>query len=253
MNAAEGAEQWFCKECRRVVRFFSAGRSLGRRRPANIRLSPGVPRRLRPNPRQTYFVILSVSEESFSLANQRPRTDYAEQGGERQTKCSQESFWARLQMFRCAQHDGCSGSSQGGERQTKCSQESVCRRYGFFVALLLRMTNYFLIVNCEFCILNCSQLRSRLGCAKLAATRLGKRELLFCVRFAKKRIAESGFQPCEPKPRPAEARKTRPAGFGTRTFDVPLLNPGTDCGSCNTANCKTEKTAIIALKNKRYL
>ena len=177
MNAAEGAEQWFCKECRRVVRFFSAGRSLGRRRPANIRLSPGVPRRLRPNPRQTYFVILSVSEESFSLANQRPRTDYAE---------------------------------QGGERQTKCSQESVCRRYGFFVALLLRMTNYFLIVNCEFCILNCSQLRSRLGCAKLAATRLGKRELLFCVRFAKKRIAKSGFQPGEPKPRPAEARRHSP-------------------------------------------
>lgn len=28
-------------------------------------------------------------------------------------------------MFRCAQHDGCSGSSQRSERQTKCSQESV--------------------------------------------------------------------------------------------------------------------------------
>ena len=36
-----------------------AGRSLGRRRPAS------VPRRLRPNPRQTYFVILSVSEGSI--------------------------------------------------------------------------------------------------------------------------------------------------------------------------------------------
>ncbi len=33
------------------------------------------------------------SEESFSLANRRPRTDYASQGGERQTKCSQESVY----------------------------------------------------------------------------------------------------------------------------------------------------------------
>ena len=38
---------------------------LRRGRPANIRLSPGKPRRLRPNPRQTYFVILSVSEGSI--------------------------------------------------------------------------------------------------------------------------------------------------------------------------------------------
>ena len=27
--------------------------------------------------------------------------------------------------------------------------------------------------------------------------------------------------PCEPKPRPAEARNTRPAGFGTRTSLLP--------------------------------
>ena len=33
------------------------------------------------------------------------------------------------------------------------------------------------------------------------------------------------LQPCEPKPRPAEARKTRPAGFGTRTPPVPLSKP----------------------------
>ncbi len=80
-----------------------AGRSLGRRRPAS------VPRRLRPE----YQALCHSerSEESFSLANQRPRTDYAE---------------------------------QGGERQTKCSQTSVSSAYRFFVALLLRMTN------CEF-------------------------------------------------------------------------------------------------------
>ena len=47
------------------------------------------------------------------------------------------------------------------------------------------------------------------------------------------------LQPCEPKPRHAEARKTRPADFGTRIFLVPLLKPRTGCGSRNTANYKT--------------
>ncbi len=99
-NAAEDAEQWFLLQLpvHRAALLSRAGRSLGRRRPANIRLSPGVPRRLRPN-LKPYFVILSGAKNLF---------------------------WARLQMFRCAQHDGCSGSSQRSERQTKCSQISVC-------------------------------------------------------------------------------------------------------------------------------
>ena len=33
--------------------------------------------------------------------------------------------------------------------------------------------------------------------------------------------AKYRLQPCEPKPRPAEARKTRPADFGTRTTTAP--------------------------------
>ncbi len=36
--------------------------------------------------------------------------------------------------------------------------------------------------------------------------------------------AKHRLQPCEPKSRPAEARKTRPAGFGT--------NPSATCESC---------------------
>ena len=48
-----------------ACRLMENGRRLGRRRPANIRLSPGVPRRLRPNPRQTYFVILSEAKNLF--------------------------------------------------------------------------------------------------------------------------------------------------------------------------------------------
>ena len=150
---------------------------------------------------------------------QRPLADYAEQGGERQTKCSQESVYVYFytdssSLFRSPQNDNAvfalnhfrSGThssarpgrlrgsrfqrepapgarsatlasalphqrnsrnvghacrnvmlsesnrqtqrplavsaSQGGERQTKCSQTSVSSAYRFFVALLLRMTNY---------------------------------------------------------------------------------------------------------------
>ena len=59
--------------------------------------------------------------------------------------------------------------------------------------------------------------------------------------------AKHRLQPCEPKPRPAEARKTRPADFGTRIFLVPLLKPRTGCGSRNSTNYKTaepQKPAI---------
>ncbi len=62
-NAAEGAEQWFLYECRSSALLSRAGRSLGLRRPANIRLSPGVPRRLRPNPKP--FVILNEVKNLF--------------------------------------------------------------------------------------------------------------------------------------------------------------------------------------------
>jgi len=57
---------------------------------------------------------------------------------------------------------------------------------------------------------------------QLAATRGGKWEWLFGL-FASvpasgaSRIHKSRLQPCEPKPRTAEARKARPAGFGPKT------------------------------------
>ncbi len=87
-NAAESAEQWFLlrMSLRRSSALLSrAGRSLPQRRPAS------VPRRLRPTPRQTYFVILSGADRRTQRA-QRPLADYASQGIERQTKCSQESM-----------------------------------------------------------------------------------------------------------------------------------------------------------------
>ena len=61
---------------------------------------------------------------------------------------------------------------------------------------------------------------------------------MFSVRFAKK----SGVQPCEPKPRLAEARKTRSAGFGTRTTVAPLSKPGIGCALHNTRIAKPPKT-----------
>ena len=84
-----------------------AGRSLARRRPANIRLSPGVPRRLRPNLKP--FVILNEVDRR-TQREQRPLADYAEQGGERQTQCSQESVYVYFytdssSIFRSPQND----------------------------------------------------------------------------------------------------------------------------------------------------
>ncbi len=66
-------------------------------------------RRLRPNPRQTHFVILSGADRRTQRA-QRPLADYAEQGGERQTKCSQESMTNNKEsdsssIFRSPQND----------------------------------------------------------------------------------------------------------------------------------------------------
>ncbi len=105
-NAAESANNGFCTND--VASFFGSFEPCGPQpwpAQARKRAPQAAPRRLRPE----YQALCHSerSEESFSLANQRPRTDYAE---------------------------------QGGERQTKCSQTSVSSAYRFFVALLLRMT-----------------------------------------------------------------------------------------------------------------
>ncbi len=59
------------------------------------------------------------------------------------------------------------------------------------------------------------------------------------------------LQPGEPKPRPAEARKTRSAGFGTRTTPIPLSKP---IIACELQNRRTRKTgAKNARQNKQFL
>ena len=82
-------------------------------------------------------------------------------------------------------------------------------------------------INCELCILNCELTLSRLR-GKLEYATGGNaerwREKVFGPAMAYR--AKHRLQPCEPKPRHAEARKTRPAGFGTRTTPVPLSKSG---------------------------
>ena len=109
-------------------------------------------------------------------------------------------------------------------------------------------------------LLNCSQTPQQTGMCKTGGNAERWREKMFGAVAAcrdKHRLSAGRAEtpPCggSQNLQIPVLNGARPAGFGTRTFDVPLLNPGTDCGSCNTANCKTEKTAIIALKNKRYL
>ena len=88
--------------------FRRAGRSLGRAEARKHSAVAGRAPRLRPNPRQTYFVILSEADRRTQRV-QRPLADYAEQGGERQTKCSQESIWGKVtdssSIFRSPQND----------------------------------------------------------------------------------------------------------------------------------------------------
>jgi len=57
------------------------------------------------------------------------------------------------------------------------------------------------------------------------------------LRFAE---INTGVQPCEPKPRHAEARKTRPAGFGTRTFAPPVDRVGQKAGAGISAEPKPQ-------------
>ncbi len=77
--------------CTNVVASCGSSSRAGLRRP---RLRPAsVPRRLRPNLKP--FVILNEVDRR-TQREQRPLADYAEQGGERQTQCSQESVYVYL-------------------------------------------------------------------------------------------------------------------------------------------------------------
>ena len=179
---------------RRAARLSRAGRSLGRRRPANIRLSPGLPRRLRPNPRQTYFIILSEAKN----------------------------------LFPCEPKAAC-GLCRARRRKTNEVQSRICLRillYRFFVAMLLRMTKreeLRVAQRVGSVLFHCSQTPRQTGICNWRQR--GKVEGKDARAAAVCRTTIR-LQPCEPKPRPAEARKTRPADFGTRTSAAPLSKPG---------------------------
>ena len=99
-------------------------------------------------PRQPYFVILSEADRRTQRV-QRPLADYAEQGGERQTKCSQEFFLARIyfgQGCRCfAALNMTVGAALRKEANDKRSAVKNLSTYTFIQILrrssdLLRMT-----------------------------------------------------------------------------------------------------------------
>jgi len=94
-NAAKDAEQWFTAID--VASFFGSFEPCGPQPcPAEARKHPAVAGRaprLRPNPKP--FVILNEVDRR-TQREQRPLADYAEQGGERQTKCSQESILGKV-------------------------------------------------------------------------------------------------------------------------------------------------------------
>ncbi len=113
---------------------------------ATANRSPG-PAAIVP-PRQPYFVILSEADRRTQRV-QRPLADYAEQGGERQTKCSQEFFLARIyfgQGCRCfAALNMTVGAALRKEANDKRSAVKNLSTYTFIQILrrssdLLRMT-----------------------------------------------------------------------------------------------------------------
>ena len=73
-------------------------------------------------------------------------------------------------------------------------------------------------------LLNCSQTPQQTGISNWRQR--GKDGGKRCSGRPQLAEINTGVQPCEPKPRPAEARKTRSAGFGTRTSLTPLSKPG---------------------------
>ena len=159
-----------------TARLNRAGRSLGRRRPANIRLSPGVPRRLRPESQALCHS--ERSEESFPLRTKgRGRTMPSKEEKDKRSAVK-DLFGERLQILR----------------------RSAPQNDKLFIVRKLRGRLEYATGG------NASRYREKMFEAT-AACRTKHR-----------------LQPCEPKPRHAEARNTRPAGFGT--------NPSATCESC---------------------
>ena len=147
------------------------------------------------------------SEESFPLRTRgRLRTMPSKEEKDKRSAVK-NLFWARLQMFRCAQHDGCRGSSQRSERQTQCGQESV------YVYFYTESSSIFRSPQNDK-LLNCSQTPRQTGICNWRQHGKVKEKMFETAATCRDKHR---LQPCEPKPRPAEARNTRPAGFGTKT------------------------------------
>ncbi len=122
-----------------ACRLMENGRRLGQRRPANIRLSTGVPRRLRPNPRQTYFVILSEAKNLFPC--EPKAADGLCLARRRETNAVQSRIYFG-QGCRCfaALNMTVAAALRKEVKDKRSAVKHLYRQHRFFVAMLLRMT-----------------------------------------------------------------------------------------------------------------
>ncbi len=144
-------------------------------------------------------------------------------------------------LFPCEPKAAC-GLCLARRRKTNEVQSRIYfgQGYRFFVAMLLRMTKREELRSARrvgTVLFHCSQTPRQTGMCNWRQRGKVEGKDARAAAVCRNTIR---LQPCEPKPRPAEARKTRPTGFGTRIFLVPLLKPRTGCGSRNTASCKKQ-------------
>ena len=99
-------------------------------------------------------------------------------------------------------------------------------------------------MNCELCILNCFPAPRQTGICNWRQRGKVKEKMFETAATCRDKHR---LQPCEPKPRPAEARKTRPADFGTKTSAAPLSKPGGR--ELKTPNDKSNRKRTMVFRN----
>ena len=142
-------------------------------------------------------------------------------------------------LFPCEPKAAC-GLCRARRRKTNevLSRIYFGQGYRFFVAMLLRMTKREELRSARRVGTKLFIVRKLRGRLEYATGGNAKKWREKDVRAAAVCRTTIRLQPCEPKPRPAEARKTRPAGFGTKTFAPPVDRVGQKAGAGISAEPK---------------